>query len=217
MLICGIDEAGRGPLIGPLVIAGVVADDTIKQRFEQLGVTDSKLIAPLRREQLADIIKEQAVRFHIIVVSPEEVDVAVESTTTNLNFLEGEKSAEILNVLSPEKGILDCPSTNTRSYEEFVRSRLNQQKLPLIVEHKADLNHIESAAASILAKVTRDTAIEQLKKKIGINFGSGYPADPRTIAFVKEHVKDYPDLFRKSWKTYKQAMAKDPSKQDVLF
>ena len=207
MIVCGIDEAGRGPLIGPLVIAGVSLDQASKEELQRLGVTDSKMLSPSRRFQLAKEIKTKAQAFHIVVVPPEEIDAAVDSSTTNLNYLEAEKSAEIINVLKPDKAILDCPSTNPADYEQFVRSRLQQTTLPLVTEHKADLHHTEVAAGSILAKVTRDVAIEGLKKQIGIDFGSGYPADPRTVRFVRSHVDEYPALFRKSWKTYKQATA----------
>ncbi|MDO8510562.1 MAG: ribonuclease HII, partial [Nanoarchaeota archaeon] len=73
----------------------------------------------------------------------------------------------------------------------------------LIVEHKADVNYLPAAAASIVAKVIRDRHIEHLKKEIGIDFGSGYMSDPKTQDFLKKYYKKHPDLFRKSWQSYK--------------
>ena len=215
MLVCGIDEAGRGPLIGPLVIAGVSLDEKTKSKLQQLGVVDSKLLSPSRRSLLSNEIKTLANKFSIITVSALEIDNAVTSSSTNLNFLEAEKSAEILNNLKPQKAILDCPSINIPAYTEFIQSLLHDKTMSLVVEHKADLHHTEAAAASILAKVTRDDAIDALKKSIGIDFGSGYPADPRTAKFVREYASKKPEVFRKSWKTYKNAIQQN--KQSKLF
>ena len=90
--------------------------------------------------------------------------------------------------------------------KSYIQEKLNS-KVKLIVEHKADTKYPTVAAASILAKVTRDREIEKIKKKIGIDFGSGYPSDPKTIEFVNKHWNKF-DIFRKSWSTYQKVAAK---------
>jgi len=82
---------------------------------------------------------------------------------------------------------------------------LDNKKVDAVIEHKADLNYVESAAASILAKVTRESEIEKIKKKTG-DFGSGYLTDPKTIEFFKEKAAKYPGIFRKTWAPYKKML-----------
>ena len=209
-LICGIDEAGRGPLIGPLVIAGVLIEEKDNEIFRTIGVKDSKQILPTTRARLFGQIKSIVKKYEIIQVSPAEIDTAVLSKTTNLNWLEAEKSAEIIAKLEPDIAILDCPSNNTAAYKNYVSGELRKKgitKIKLIVEHKADQNYPSSAAASILAKVTRDEEIEKLKKKVKHDFGSGYPSDPKTQKFLRENYKEFRDIFRKSWSSVQQLYA----------
>jgi ribonuclease HII len=204
-LICGIDEAGRGPVIGPLVMAGVVMDEKELYRFENIGVKDSKLLSQAKRERLFDMVKNIALRYEIIVITPKQVDESLASPALNLNKLEGLTSAKILNNLKPEKAILDAPSNNISAFEEYVKGFL-ETDIDLRAEHKADLNYVVVGAASILAKVTRDREIEKLKRQVGIDFGSGYPSDPKTVKFLKENFDKY-DFFRKSWASYKNVVS----------
>src|SRR3989304_780405 len=103
MLICGIDEAGRGPVIGPLVICGVLVDEEGEEELKSIGVKDSKLLTKKQREALFDKIKKIAKNYHLIIVQPAEIDLAVTGTDVkNLNFLEAKKTIEIINKLSPE-------------------------------------------------------------------------------------------------------------------
>ena len=121
----------------------------------------------------------------------------------NLNWLEADVAVSLINEFGPDKAVVDCPSPNTRSFKSYILERLNHKKLSLVVEHKADLNHVSVAAASIIAKVTRDNEIEKIKKQVNFDFGSGYMSDPRTVAFLKKAWNKYPDIFRKSWVPYK--------------
>ena len=201
-LICGIDEAGRGPVIGPMVMAGVLIEEKDLPKLTSLGVKDSKLLTPQRREELYDQIIKTVKKHHIVIVGPKEIDDALDSDELNLNWLEAHKSAEIINTLKPDKAILDCPSNNIQAYTNYVKNLL-KTKTELVVEHKADLNYIESGAASILAKVTRDREIEKIKKKYG-NCGPGYPSNQIKINFLKENWNKYPEIFRQSWASYKK-------------
>ena len=204
VLLCGIDEAGRGPVIGPLVICGVLIQEEDEPSLKSIGVKDSKLITPEKRSEIYEILKEK-VKYKLLIISPQEIDEALQSNEINLNWLEAIKSVEIINFLKPEKAILDCPSNNIKAYTNYLKARVEDKSIELISEHKADFNHLIVGAASILAKVTRDREIERLKKKIGIDFGSGYPSDPVTRDFLIKNYKKYPEIFRKEWASYKEA------------
>lgn len=204
VLLCGIEEARRGPVIGPMVMAGVVIDEKDSDKLLEMGVKDSKQLSPRQREMLFEQIKNAVKDFHIIVLSPLEVDSAVLSKATNLNWLEADTSAKIIDKLQPDKAVLDCPSPNLNAYSQYVSRKLKtKKKVWLFPEHKADENHPVVAAASILAKVTGDRLVEEIKQEIGQDFGSGYPSDPLTKAFLEKNWDKY-DFFRKSWSSYQR-------------
>lgn len=203
--VCGIDEAGRGPVIGSLFMAGVLIDSGQEEALKSLGVKDSKLLTPKRREELFAKIIDLVKDYKIIRVLPQEVDAAVQSKDQfNLNWLEAVKAVEILNELKPDESILDCPSPNIKAYSQYVEKRL-KKKQKLICAHHADADYVVVGAASILAKVKRDEEIAMIKKRIGVDLGSGYITDPKTVAFVESYWNKYPEIFRHSWKTFKKA------------
>jgi len=202
MIIAGVEEAGRGPVIGPMVIAIACVEEKDEFKLKTLGVKDSKLLTPHQRERLYNEIKDLC-DYRVIKVSPEEIDNAVSSEDTNLNWLEADKTAVLINKLKPQRVILDCPSTNLREYKRYIKKKL-KYKPRLVVEHKADVKYTIVGAASILAKVTRDNEIKKLKAKYKVDFGSGYPSDPLTVEFTRKYYDKYP-FFRKSWETWKKA------------
>ncbi len=206
MKICGIDEAGRGPVLGPLVMAGVVINEEDIPKLEELGVKDSKLLTPEKREELFEKVKEIAIDFKIKSVSPLEIDNSLKSENSNLNWLEADTSSQIVNQFGSHKVIVDCPSVNVSAYKDYFLNKLENQKVELVVEHKADFNYIVVAAASILAKVTRDRELEEIKKKLNIDFGSGYPTDPKTQEFLQNNFdkEEYSHIFRKTWSSHKK-------------
>src|SRR3989338_918109 len=200
-------DSPLGPVIGPLVIAGVVVDDKHLDSLKNDGIKDSKLLSPLQRKRFFEHVKNSVKDYKIIIIQPDEIDRAVEDG--NLNWLEADKSAEIINALKPERAMLDCPSNNTNAYRSYVFERLENKNIELNAEHKADINHIEVAAASILAKVTRDNEVVKICKRIGESCGSGYPADPITKQFLEKNYRKYSDIFRKSWAPYKKMAGKE--------
>ncbi len=209
ILICGIDEAGRGPVLGPLVMCGLLVKEEDEKGLVKLKVRDSKLLTKVKRESLFDKIKDISYKYEIIAIYPDEIDHAVNNHDgLNLNKLEARKSAEIINLLKPDKAIVDAPSNNIKSYKQYLFELINNKKIELILEHKADLNYPIVSAASILAKVTRDNEIEKIKKKIKIDFGSGYMSDPKTVNFLEKYYEKYPELFRKSWLPYRDIVNK---------
>ena len=204
MKVCGIDEAGRGAVLGPLVICGALIDEKDEGKLKELGVKDSKLLTPKQRERIAEALKK-IVKYQLVVLSPKEIDDNVNGENgSNLNWLEANKSVELINILQPEKAIIDCPSPNTKAYHEYIAERLLHKKVKIVTEHKADVNYLVVGAASILAKVARDAAIEEIKKHVGEDCGPGYPANAITIQFLKKNWDKHPELFRHSWSTYKE-------------
>ena len=224
-LLLGIDDAGRGPILGPMFLAGVLIKKEDEKALKELGARDSKLIRHVERIKLAREIKEKIISFNIQESSPKEIDLAVE--TINLNTLEAKKAAEIINQLNDNnsqiKVIVDCPSVNLVTWKKTMIGFIkNPKNLEIHCEHKADFNHPVVSAASILAKVEREKSVEILKQQYG-NIGSGYPSDPYTKAFLeknKEMLKTT-DIVRKSWATWKnligEPIIKKKLNQKTLF
>jgi len=203
MNVCGIDEAGRGPVIGPLVICGVMVDEKDIPKLKAIGVKDSKLLTPRRREQMAAQI-EMVAKHAFQIVTPKEIDETLRSDSMNLNWLEAVRTAMIINELKPEVAILDCPSNNIKAYKEYLKVYLENKELDLKADHKAESKYEVVAAASILAKVMRDKEVEALKAATGIDFGSGYSSDPKTRAALEEVLEKHPGILRHEWATIKK-------------
>lgn len=207
MLIVGIDEAGRGAMIGPMVIAGVVIDKKDEKKLMRLGVRDSKQLTPQRRAELAPKIEHLAKSTITIPVQPCMID-NYRAKKVNLDRIEAMKMAEIINILGCEKIYIDALTANPQRYGVLVRSYLRDKeinkKIKIVAENFADVNYPVVAAASILAKVERDRIIDDIKQKVKIDFGNGYPHDEQTVEFVEQLIKQrkrLPAYVRKSWIT----------------
>ncbi|MFT4260987.1 MAG: ribonuclease HII [Candidatus Woesearchaeota archaeon] len=201
MIIAGVEEAGRGPVIGPLVMALAAADKKTINELQILGVTDSKMLSKKKREELYKKIKELC-DVKVLILSPSQVDASLLDPNMNLNWLEAKTSSALINKVNADKVILDCPSNNFKTYVDYVKKNLKYQP-ELVAEHKADEKYTIVGAASIIAKVIRDKEVDKLKQIAGFDFGSGYPSDPKTIEFLKNNWNKY-DFFRKTWKTYQK-------------
>ncbi len=219
-LILGIDDAGRGPVMGPMVLAGCLIKKEIEKEFKKLGVRDSKELTQKRREFLVGKIKQKAEIFWVTITYPNEIDGNM-NNGTNLNMIEAIKAAEIINKINKDathhpnrlkiKVIVDCPSVSLVKWKDFLKTKINNlSNLDIICEHKADKNHISVSAASIIAKSVREEEVGILKKKYGEEIGSGYTSDPLTQKFLANNVEKYKDsgIFRKTWKTWKRAFEK---------
>jgi ribonuclease HII len=185
------------------MVIGVCSISSDKEEyFRSIGVKDSKLLSPTKRNELYKIIKEQCCEYSLAVITAQELNVLMGSIS--LNEIETQKFANLINGLEKKSSsiIIDSPEQNTVKYKEklcrYVPDEYNKSKI--ICENKADLNYIVVGCASILAKVTRDNLLEQL---IGFKL-SGYPADPKTIKYLKEYFLEngqFPDFTRTKWKT----------------
>ncbi|MHA2023664.1 MAG: ribonuclease HII [Candidatus Thorarchaeota archaeon] len=188
--------------MGPMVMAAVC----IKSESElPPNIKDSKMLSPKQREKF---YKDLVHLTHTMrIIHPKEIDEWV--FQGKLNWLEAKHTVDMLNGLKPKQAIIDCPARNLEEYKEFIQQ---QVKAKLLVMYRADANYPVVAAASIIAKVTRDRIIEDIKKKTGFDFGSGYLTDPKTQEFMKTMKPDFPHV-RKSWKTYNELLAKRGQKQ----
>jgi len=203
-LVCGIDESGRGPVIGPMVMSGILIEESDIPKLKAMGVKDSKLLTKQQRNSLFTKIKKTVKSFKITIIPPKEIDNALNSHDLNLNWLEAHKAAEIINKLKPDKVIVDSPSNNCEAYTRYLRKLLkNPKALNLICIHKADLKHPEVGAASILAKVTRDNEMEKIQKKYG-KTGPGYMSNEITQRFLEQNWEKHPEIFRHTWSPYKK-------------
>lgn len=209
MIIGGVDEAGRGPVIGPMCMAIVGCQD--KAFLNKIGVKDSKLLSPDKRKKLSRIIRKEFP--HVIIkVSPKEIDNAMINESTSLNTLEAETTGKLisrlLNKTELHKVIVDLPARNKEEYIRLIQNKLSHsaRDISIIAEYKADVNHAQVAAASIIAKVARDASIASFEKKLGFRIGSGYPGDPNTQQSLKDNFDELleKNLIRTQWKTVKE-------------
>lgn len=219
MLTLGIDDAGRGPVVGPMVLAGCLLEEEAEKELKNLGVKDSKQVTPKRREILAEKIREKAEAFEIVLASPSEID-NTNHNGINLNTLEAIKAAEIINKINKGfakiKVIVDCPSPSITKWTDELKTKIeNLSNLEVHCEHKADVNHVSVSAASILAKSEREKQMAVLKEKYGKELGSGYCSDPKTCAFLETYSQTYKQdgLFRQTWATWRVACSKAEQKK----
>lgn len=227
MLKIGIDDAGRGPVLGPMILAGVLLTSRQEKLLKKHNVRDSKAVVHEERIKLAKLIKENSLASKIVKTFPEDIDKAL-TTGTNLNTLEAQMASKIINELNAGKYkkekvnvIVDCPSTNTRAWRNtLIKYIEHKENLIISCEHKADVNHVSVSASSILAKVTREEEVAKLKKEYNNygDIGSGYPSDTATQEFLKKHGKELKNsgLFRKTWQTWKQLFPAEEKGQKTL-
>ena len=199
-LLMGLDEAGRGPVLGPMVIAGVVFAESSNDFFKDYGIKDSKQLSLKAREEMFRLIDEEAIWYKVAVVWPEVIDRFV--ALKGLNHLECDVMADIISSLEEEKYVYVDSPLSPDVFNGMLTTRLNK-KNDINCSFKADTIYPVVSAASILAKVTRDRIIEELKSEYG-DFGSGYPGDEKTQRFLA-NMKEPTYFVRQSWKINKNA------------
>ena len=212
-VVGGVDEAGRGSVIGPLVVAGVCADPETLETFQDLGVKDSKLLSAKKRSSLFDEIVRLSRAVHLAVVEPDEIDRYVWFGTRRrkLNYLEALYMAKVIPHLGASEVFIDAPDTNLPLFTVELSGLLGEPCPRIVARHKADRDYVVVSAASIIAKVERDRAVEVLRGDHG-DFGSGYPSDPQTISYLQEWVRregSRPYFARKSWATWERVFTLD--------
>lgn len=200
-MLAGVDEAGRGPVLGPLVVACVAIDDEAPLRA--LGVKDSKKLAPAKREELAPLIREVAHRVEVRVVPADELNRRM--PRENLNKIEVKAFAELLARVEATEAVVDACDVDAARFGANV-ARLLPTPCVVRSEHEADDRHAVVAAASVVAKVERDRLMAEISARYG-GCGSGYASDPATKAFLARWVEErgkLPPFARMQWETAKR-------------
>ena len=196
MLVCGVDEAGRGSMIGPLVVAGISIEKSKIDELTNLGVKDSKKLTPSAREYLYKKIIKLVDDYATSRVNPKTIDASV--LKHQLNHLEALHMARVIKKLGPSISYVDSCDVNPARFGKEITKISKTGKIKSY--HHADSKFVVVSAASIVAKVTRDRAIEKINKLYQI--GSGYPSDDRTVQFVRNWFLTHgqmPAFVRKSW------------------
>ncbi len=203
-MICGVDEAGRGPVLGPLVVAGVLVDSDGPLR--PLKVRDSKKLSPERRELLAPEI-EKVSKTEVIVVPAKDIDVM--RAQMSLNDFEAHLFASIVEKLHPETAYVDAVDVDEIEFKRAILKQLPFE-VEVVSQHEADDLFPVVSAASIVAKVRRDAEMRRIQEEIGQPVGSGYPSDPQTIAFLEKWIREKgtpPPHTRLTWDTTRRLLA----------
>jgi ribonuclease HII len=197
MKLVGIDEAGRGSVLGPLVVCGVAILEERLKYLDRLKLRDSKKISPKRRIVLSRKIRKIA-ECHPVHISAKDIDL-LRSKDINLNEIEKIAMRKIIGDSKPDISFIDCIDVKPERFKNEIEKF--QNNLKVVAEHGADDKYVIVSAASIVAKVERDMEINKIKKEFN-DIGSGYPSDPKTILFLKNtSYNDLPDFVRRSWAT----------------
>ena len=204
MRVCGVDDAGRGPVIGPLVIAGVIIEEEKLEKLKTLGVTDSEQLLPSARTRLSKEIPGVVDDYHVLAIEAQELDKIVNRAPKfqRLNLLEAKVMAQVIEKLRPELAYVDSSDIRTERFKNNILDCLSYNP-QIVSEHKADINYPIVSAASIMAKVHRDSKIDEIKREYG-EIGSGYAHDALTVKFLRDFYSDhgdFPPIVRRSWKT----------------
>jgi len=198
-MIAGVDEAGRGPVIGPMVITVFYCDEKQLPELKKIGVKDSKLLTDNQRKNIEAKLKKLG-SWKKTIITAKEINEQMKKKVS-LNELEAEKIGLMLNEIEFEKAFIDSPDADGKKFEKRIKKYYNKKGV-LICENHADKNHLVVGAASIIAKNQREDEIKKIAEKIGF-FGSGYPSDERTIKFIKKNLNktELKNHLRTEWST----------------
>jgi len=196
----GIDEAGRGCVLGPLVICGFAVERENLPLLELLSLKDSKALSPAKRERLAVELRNIPGRIFLMKVRPSIVDAAV--SRQGLNTLEIAGMVRLIRRINPGSVFIDALTSNPGRFGDQISGLIAPLTTKVVAENRADSKFPIVMAASILAKVARDAVIAGLRRRYG-DIGSGYPGDPKTRKFLGGYSisGDYPHCVRRSWST----------------
>lgn len=216
--ILGVDEAGRGSVVGSMILAAAVIDEEDEKKLVEMGVKDSKKLTRERREELEKKVKNLAHDFSLERITAHQIDEL--RKIKSLNRIESESMARLINELKPDVAIIDATEVKTGKIERELRAQLEDEiknKIEIKAENKADDNYPVVSAASILAKVDRDNSVSSLEDEMEEVIGNGYPSDQRTKDFLERVLEDngtFPDCVRESWITAQRLI--EEKKQDNL-
>jgi ribonuclease HII len=213
-MIIGVDEAGKGPVLGPMVVSAIACEN--QDELREIGVRDSKALTPKKREEIYNILTENF-SYHCVVVTASEIDALRELMTMNViteksHAMAIKEVAAIIPSAISTHVYMDACDVNEERYGSTISGYIGSS-YTVIAKHRADSLYPAVAAASIIAKVTRDHLIKDIKEDLYEEWGdigSGYPSDPKTIRFLKEYIEKHgksPYIARSSWATVKNILA----------
>lgn len=209
--ILGIDEAGRGSVLGPLVVGGFLVDRARAEQLAGIGAKDSKALSPARRENVYENLPSLG-QCEAVVLTPREIDRYVHRG--RLNELEARAFGALVSRLHPDEARVDACDVDARRFAREV-ARWSGVSVRIVSRHHADRDDAVVGAASIVAKVRRDRALVRLARTIGRDLGSGYPSDPRTIEFLRSYLAEKartPTWVRASWATMQRVKPTQPAR-----
>ncbi|VVB77208.1 Ribonuclease HII [uncultured archaeon] len=218
IIIAGGDEAGRGSVIGPLVISMVSIGKGKEKKLSDIGVRDSKLLSKKKRAFLFDEIRSISEEVQTYKITNDEINTAMKSGIS-INQLEAMHFARLLDEMQGgiDKAYIDSPDVIAERFGMRISlfakrptkvvgikgGSKEKDNIKIISEHKADIKYPVVSAASIIAKVIRDSEMERIEEEVGIHIGSGYPGDKETVEVIKANLKSrvLSPYIREYWKT----------------
>jgi ribonuclease HII len=221
-ILGGVDEAGRGAVIGPMVVAGVSFREKEMRELERIGVRDSKELSRKERTEIYGQVVGMAKSICICVVQTTEIDDHV--SFNRLNHLEALAMAQVIDNMNADSIFVDCCDVNQEKFKTDIlsnlkrRIRIRKGKLHIFSFHRADSLHLAVSAASIVAKVIREEELGSIKR-VHQGIGSGYPSDKKTAGFIKSWIDEAgvaPPFVRNSWLPVKRLLRERQQRQLVL-
>ena len=208
MKVAGVDEAGRGPVLGPMVIPSASFEETDLEELKKIGVKDSKRLTKRKRESLYPQIIHICSSYSLVEIGAEEINKRMK--TCSLNDIEAWGFSKAIMSLTkpPEVVFCDCCERHEWVFQQKIERWMGGPNGTSIESrHRADENFPAASAASILAKVRRDELILEVAEELGCDIGSGYTGDAKTRVFLKTYYKEhkvFPNHTRLEWKTVKR-------------
>ena len=199
---CGVDEAGRGSVMGPLVVGAVFIETD--GPLTDIGVKDSKKLTPKARERMYDEITSIA-EWNTVIASAADIDIRRKEMS--LNDVELNMFAEAVRGHGATV-YADCLDVNEAAFTRRLSALVPDATI--IAKHKADDTYPVVSAASIVAKVTRDRMMDDIRAEFGTNIGSGYPSDHYTMDFIASWIRENgkaPSHVRCSWEPVRQMLS----------
>ncbi len=215
--MAGGDEAGRGAVLGPLVVSVVAVSDSKERKFGRIGIRDSKLLSRRKREFLWEEIYSIAEEVKFYKISAGEINIAMKGNIS-LNELEAIHFTRLVDSLESDvrKIYVDSPDVIQERFGirigimskkpmrvDKVKGKRVAKAIKIVSEHKADTKYPVTSAASIIAKVERDKEMDRISDEVGIELGSGYPSDKMTVGAIRENLGSIAlsQYIRQRWKT----------------
>lgn len=216
MIIGGIDENGRGCIIGPLVITLFLIEDKKVNELEKIGVKDSKKLSKNKREKIFEKLINLG-NFLQEIIHANELNYLMLKKKINLNEIEIIAISKLINRSKADIYYIDAPF-NPKRFKEKLKKYIKKD-VEIVADHKMDEKNLVVAAASIIGKVIRDNEIEKIKQEINYDFGSGYVSDEKTKKFIETSIKEGKnfDFIRKAWITYEEETKKIKIKKIIDF